>query len=137
MQLFQNEDGGPNIGFGPVIEDAVGEGDEKFISQSALEAILSTPGEHLVPWMVGFTSGEGAILVAAMFQSEAAIQKLDEDFENVVNNFLSSSKETSKERKKTVRRIREFYFGNKPINKDARKAVVDVMHNFLQIIQYK
>ncbi|XP_069696465.1 esterase E4-like [Periplaneta americana] len=121
-----NEDGGPNIGFGPVIEDAVGEGDEKFISQSALEAILSTPGEHLVPWMVGFTSGEGAILVAAMFQSEAAIQKLDEDFENVVHNFLSSSKETSKERKKTVRRIREFYFGNKPINKDARKAVVDM-----------
>ncbi|XP_069696462.1 carboxylic ester hydrolase-like isoform X2 [Periplaneta americana] len=119
-------DGNPKIPFGPVIENVVGEGDEKFISKSALETILSTPGEHLVPWMAGFTSGDGAILVATMFQSEAAIQKLDEDFENVVHNFLSSSKETSKERKKTVRRIREFYFGNKPINKDARKAVVDM-----------
>ncbi|KAJ4446944.1 hypothetical protein ANN_13646, partial [Periplaneta americana] len=66
-------DGNPKIRFGPVIENVVGEGDEKFISKSALETILSTPGEHLVPWMAGFTSGDGAILVASMLRTEGCL----------------------------------------------------------------
>ncbi|KAJ4446943.1 hypothetical protein ANN_13645 [Periplaneta americana] len=190
-----DKDGGLHIPFGPVVESAVGEGDEMFISATPLEAIRSTPGQHLVPWMAGFTSGDGAILAAngstrradiiiidrqkdkgvildptirfemheqqpqevcrekqviyepccqhlgaqyhithwtvfglmfgaRMYQRGTLIKKLDEDFENIiVNNFLSGSKETQTERRETAKRIREFYFGDKPINKDTRKAL--------------
>ncbi|XP_069696461.1 esterase E4-like isoform X1 [Periplaneta americana] len=119
-----DKDGGLHIPFGPVVESAVGEGDEMFISATPLEAILSTARQHLVPWMAGFTSGDGAILAARMYQRGTLIKKLDEDFENIiVNNFLSGSKETQTERTETAKRIREFYFGDKPINKDTRKAL--------------
>ncbi|XP_069704524.1 esterase E4-like [Periplaneta americana] len=124
---FLGEGGHINTCFVPVVESAVGEDDEIFISKTTLETILSTPGQYLVPWMVGFNSGDGAVIAARMFQSEDVIQKLNKDFEEViVNELLSWSKETQTEKRETAKRIREFYFGDKPISKDTRNAMVEV-----------
>ncbi|KAJ4446947.1 hypothetical protein ANN_13649 [Periplaneta americana] len=73
----QYADGGPgflytpDIRFGPVVEKAVGEGDEMFLSKTAMGTVLASYNKHrIVPWMVGFTSGDGAIIIEGVFRTE-------------------------------------------------------------------
>jgi hypothetical protein len=47
--------------FTPVVENHMGEGDEVFLNDYPKNILLSKDLE-LVPWMVGFTSSDGAIL---------------------------------------------------------------------------
>jgi len=49
--------------FTPVVENHLGEGDEAFLTDYPKNILLSKDLE-LVPWMVGFTSSDGAILSA-------------------------------------------------------------------------
>jgi hypothetical protein len=49
--------------FTPVVENEVGEGDEAFLTDYPKNILLSKDLE-LVPWMVGFTSSDGALLAA-------------------------------------------------------------------------
>jgi hypothetical protein len=49
--------------FTPVVENEVGEGDEAFLTDYAKNILLSKDLE-LVPWMVGFTSSDGAVISA-------------------------------------------------------------------------
>jgi hypothetical protein len=49
--------------FTPVVENEVGEGDEAFLSDYPKNILLSKDLE-LVPWMVGLTSSDAALLVA-------------------------------------------------------------------------
>jgi hypothetical protein len=49
--------------FTPVVENEVGEGDEAFLTDYPKNILLSEDLE-LVPWLVGFTSSDGAYLLA-------------------------------------------------------------------------
>jgi hypothetical protein len=51
------------IKFTPVVENHLGEGDEAFLTDYPKNILLSKDLE-LVPWMVGLTSSEGAIMTA-------------------------------------------------------------------------
>ena len=47
----------------PVVENHVGEGDEPFLTDYPMNILLRKDLE-LVPWMVGLTSSDGAILLS-------------------------------------------------------------------------
>jgi hypothetical protein len=47
--------------FAPVVENHLGEGDEAFLNDYPKNILLSTDLE-LVPWMVGFTTSDGALV---------------------------------------------------------------------------
>jgi len=49
--------------FAPVVENYLGEGDEAFLTDNPKNILLSKDLE-LVPWMVGLTSSDGAIMTA-------------------------------------------------------------------------
>jgi len=49
--------------FVPAVEDHVGEGDEAFLTDYPKNILLSKDLE-LVPWMVGLTSSDGALMTA-------------------------------------------------------------------------
>jgi len=49
--------------FAPVVENHLGEGDEAFLTDYPKNILLSKDLE-LVPWMVGLTSSDGAIMTA-------------------------------------------------------------------------
>ena len=57
---FQNEECKVLL-FVPIVENHVGEGDEPFLTDYPTNILLSKDLE-LVPWMVGLTSSDGAIL---------------------------------------------------------------------------
>jgi len=60
--LFIFQDDTDNIiKFNPVIENHQGEGDEAFLNDFPKNILLSKDLE-LVPWMVGLTSSEGALM---------------------------------------------------------------------------
>jgi hypothetical protein len=50
--------------FIPVVENHVGEGDEAFLTDYSKNILLSKDLE-LVPWMVGLTSSDGALMTAS------------------------------------------------------------------------
>jgi len=50
--------------FVPVVENHVGEGDEAFLPDYPKNILLSK-GRELVPWMVGLTSSDGALMTAS------------------------------------------------------------------------
>jgi len=49
--------------FTPVVENHLGEGDEAFLTDYPKNILLSKDLE-LVPWMVGLTSSDGALMTA-------------------------------------------------------------------------
>ena len=49
--------------FNPVVENDLGEGDEAFLTDYPRNILLSKDIE-LVPWMVGLTSSDGALMTA-------------------------------------------------------------------------
>jgi len=51
--------------FVPIPENHVGEGDEAFLTDYAHNILLSKDLE-LVPWMVGLTSSDGALMTASV-----------------------------------------------------------------------
>jgi len=62
---FTFQDDIPNdVLFVPAVENHVGEGDEAFLTDYPKNILLSKDLE-LVPWMVGLTSSDGALMTAA------------------------------------------------------------------------
>ena len=59
------------IKFTPVVENHLGEGDEAFLTDYPKNILLSKDLE-LVPWMVGLTSGEGALMLSILSELSPA-----------------------------------------------------------------
>ena len=60
--IFQ-DDTDKGMKFTPVVENHVGEGDEAFLTDYPKNILLNKDIE-LVPWMVGLTSSDGALMTA-------------------------------------------------------------------------
>jgi len=67
---FQDETGNAML-FTPVVENHLGEGDEAFLTDYPKNILLSKKLE-LVPWMVGLTSGEGALMLSILSELSPA-----------------------------------------------------------------
>jgi len=61
--FVSQEDTENNMYFIPVIENHLGEGEETFLTDYPKNILLSKELE-LVPWMVGLTSSDGALMTA-------------------------------------------------------------------------
>ncbi|XP_069696457.1 carboxylic ester hydrolase-like isoform X2 [Periplaneta americana] len=129
----QYADGGPDtpdIRFGPVVEKAVGEGDEMFLSKTAMGTVLASYNKHrIVPWMVGFTSGDGAIIIEEMHHYDTIFQnwkKLQLDLQDLEDSFRSRDNETRRGQAEIRQWIKAFLFDYEPLDKDSRKVLIEM-----------
>ncbi|XP_069696407.1 juvenile hormone esterase-like [Periplaneta americana] len=117
----------PMMPFNMVLETEVGEGDEAFLPFNTREAIRNASNQHPVPWMVGLTSGEGAIDVSRIFRNATLVQ----DFDHRFNEILSMAmffRETAapSDVNKIAQQIRKFYFGDRPVSNETAFAFRDM-----------
>nr|CAD7198129.1 unnamed protein product [Timema douglasi] len=115
----------PLIPFKPVVETTAEEGEDIFIPDHPLNMILNKSREFNIPWITGLNSGDGGLKAAPIFAKDNLVQDLDREFDRVapISMFYG---ETSLKTEEVSQRIRDFYFGDKPINNDTLHSVVDM-----------
>ncbi|KAJ8871621.1 hypothetical protein PR048_027948 [Dryococelus australis] len=114
----------PRVPFRPVIETEVADGDEKFLTKDPRVAVAEQDLAP-VPWMAGLTSGEGALVAVGIFQDEKLLGELNDDFDRIAPMSLFY-RNTSNKADEITRKVREYYFGEHPIDRNAVYEVVDV-----------
>nr|CAD7403628.1 unnamed protein product [Timema poppensis] len=122
---FMEWDVDPLIPFKPVVETTAEEGEDIFIPDHPLNMILNKSREFNIPWITGLNSGDGGLKAAPIFAKDNLVQDLDREFDRVapISMFYG---ETSLKTEEVSQRIRDFYFGDKPINNDTLHSVVDM-----------
>jgi len=101
--------------FVPVVENHLGEGDEAFLTDYPTN-ILLTKDLELVPWMVGLTSSDGALMTASFSDLSRAGGPQEPDFKledsSIIRSLLSNIGDKSVA-KDVVQKIHKFYFRDK------------------------
>ncbi|PSN42536.1 hypothetical protein C0J52_03842 [Blattella germanica] len=128
LKTFEKGKTDYDIAYRPTIE-AVIEGEEAVITMDPFETLHSIDNLQLVPWMVGLLSGEGAIAISAQFSEEAGVEELDLRFEDIIASTLGLHFHHNMDKsdlRNIVKRIRNYYFGDQPINSNMTTAAVDM-----------
>lgn len=124
-RLFQVFDYCPMIPFRPVVEP---EGPGAFLTEDP--ALLMKQGRHEdIPWMTGITSEEGSLRVPGLYglRGGELIRELDDNFEKIAPVSLLYDETVDQDAKAEVsRKIRKFYFGDRPIDNATRFDVIDM-----------
>nr|CAD7447818.1 unnamed protein product [Timema bartmani] len=87
--------------------------------------ILNKSREFNIPWITGLNSGDGGLKAAPIFAKEKLVQDLDREFDRIVPISMFYG-ETSLKTEEVSHRIRDFYFGDQPINNNTLHSVVDM-----------
>ncbi|XP_067005845.2 esterase E4 [Anabrus simplex] len=124
-KLFMEWDVDPHIPFRPVIEKAVGDGEEAFIIADPMEFMINLGEKFHIPWMNGITSDDGALKAAVLYNYSSLLRDFNEEYDRVAPISLYWGM-TSPNVQEVNRRTREFYFGDRPIDENAVKGVVDL-----------
>nr|XP_033331335.1 venom carboxylesterase-6-like [Megalopta genalis] len=115
----------PMIPFRPVVEP---KHPGAFLTEDP--AISSRNGRLMdIPWMTGVTSEEGSLVVPGLYtrRNGALVKKLNDDFLNIAPiTLLFGQSCPTKETKRIATEIREFYFGNSPIDNSTRFKLIDM-----------
>lgn len=99
---------------GPVIEKKVAN-EEAFLTEQPVD-ILSSGNYQKVPFMSGYTSREGMLVVISENRAKTLHKSLQSfDFETMVP-FKLNHKPGSANSKKIADAIRKFYFGNEQLS---------------------
>nr|CAD7404517.1 unnamed protein product [Timema cristinae] len=122
---FMEWDVDPLIPFKPVVETTAEEGEDIFIPDHPLNMILNKNRKLNIPWITGLNSGDGGLKAAPIFAKDKLVQDLDREFDRIapISMFYG---ETSLKTEEVSQRIRDFYFGDQPINNDTLHSVVDM-----------
>ncbi|XP_001599255.3 venom carboxylesterase-6 isoform X1 [Nasonia vitripennis] len=124
-RAFQVFDYCPMIPFRPVIEpDHPG----AFLKE---DPAISLKNGRLsdITWMTGITSHEGTLRVPGLYglNNGELIKRLDKDFENLAPTTLLFEDTCPQQNYKNVSKaIREFYFGDKPLDKSTKYEVINM-----------
>lgn len=115
----------PMIPFRPVIEP---EHPGAFITE---DPFVATKAGHLVdiPWMTGVTSEEGSLKAPSIYSPSNTdlLKRINDDFSNVAPVTLLYGETCPDHLKdKISNSIKEFYFGNNPIDNSTRFSVIDM-----------
>ncbi|XP_076232205.1 carboxylic ester hydrolase [Calliopsis andreniformis] len=115
----------PMIPFRPVIEP---EHPGAFLTEDP--AIASKNGRLSdIPWMTGVTSEEGALVAPGLYgrNNGEMIKKLNDEFLDLAPiTLLYEETCPTDQHKQVASKIREFYFGKKPIDNSTRFKVIDM-----------
>ncbi|XP_069696459.1 esterase FE4-like isoform X2 [Periplaneta americana] len=123
---FYDGDDNPLVTFRPVVETSTVDDHEAIITSHPVQALLNT-SQHHVPWMTGLSSADGAIITASTFVRDDAIRRYDEKFDDIIaHRFLVHSRKSVPEKMEVAKRIREYYFGGRPMSKELERAAGDI-----------
>ncbi|KAJ8670100.1 hypothetical protein QAD02_001359 [Eretmocerus hayati] len=113
----------PFTPFGPVIEKP---SETAFITRSPAEILAS--GEYYdVPWITGVVSEEGLYPIAEFAENDTVLRDLDANWEELAPILLDFNYTLpEEEHPMTAKRIREFYFGDRPINRENIGILIDL-----------
>ncbi|KAK5646892.1 hypothetical protein RI129_005356 [Pyrocoelia pectoralis] len=110
----------PRMIFKPVIEPKLL---GAFITDHPVDIIKSGAFSQ-VPYIIGLTTDDGALISAKIYNDYKSVKKFNDDFENVVPPLLSYN--TLASRKMISRKIKKFYFQDRPIDNDTKSDLTDM-----------
>ncbi|XP_031345675.1 venom carboxylesterase-6-like isoform X2 [Photinus pyralis] len=95
-----------------------------FISDHPIDIIKS--GEFSqVPYMLGLTANDGALKSAAIYANHSLVERLNNEFEDIVPIMLFYGDQNFKQRITAI--IRKFYFNDRSIGNDTKSELTDVL----------
>jgi len=110
----------PIAAFGPSIESGNPDESTRFLTDTPINLIAK--GEiNEVPWIIGFDTDEGYEHTLGITKNEKLLEKLNTEWENVFPLTLEYVNEPPELQKKISKKVRKFYFDNKPITLDNPK----------------
>ncbi|XP_065212960.1 esterase E4-like [Planococcus citri] len=110
--------------FGPTVEP---ESPNAFLSSHPLELVASGKVKDL-PWMTGVTEKEGLYPGAEFMAHDHLLKELNDNWYEIAPNLLMYNYSVpEKERDAVSDAIRNFYFGDKPICKETRDQLVQML----------
>ena len=91
------------------------------------EEVYAAGLAHDVPFMTGFTSHEGCIGVVPIAENPTFLKEFDERFEELAPMVFFADHYAEKQNKEAFQKLRKFYFGDGPIDKDSVTGFIDFM----------
>ncbi|KAG8235925.1 hypothetical protein J437_LFUL014281 [Ladona fulva] len=113
----------PVVVYPPVIEPE-GSSDRPFLTADPL-LLFQSGNFSQVPWMTGSTDNESMVAAYEILQNQTLLEDFNENFERIMPIILNFERD-SPEALRKGQRIKEFYFGNKPITQDSLQALTDM-----------
>lgn len=114
--------------FMPVIEKD-NHKDEVFIPEKPTD-IIKSGKFNKVPLIIGVTSREGLFIVPDLMEHSSWYHSLTVDLEPLISVNLKIPKGTE-EIKEITQKVKEFYFGDKPVSRETWPQLVDVYGDIL------
>ncbi|XP_012252139.2 venom carboxylesterase-6-like [Athalia rosae] len=115
----------PMIPFRPIVEP---NHPGAFLTEDPAEALKAGRIAD-IPWMSGITSHEGTLKVAGIYglNDGEDVKRLDDDFQKIAPvTLLYDNYCTEDHRSEVTKRIREFYFGDSPIDNSTKWNLIDL-----------
>lgn len=120
-KMFMDWDFDPMTPFKPVVEhDHLG----AFLWEHPVDMMKSGKMPR-IPWILGVTESEGALRAPGILSEKHLIDQINDDFEHVAPVAVMYKK-TAQDVEGVTKAIREFYFGNKRIDRSTQKELVDM-----------
>ncbi|PNF42154.1 hypothetical protein B7P43_G10289 [Cryptotermes secundus] len=114
--------------FVPVIEKG-NHKDEAFLREKPTD-IIKSGKFNKVPLIIGGTSREGLLIMRDLMEHSSWYHSLSADLEPLISVNLKIPKGTE-ETKEISHKIKEFYFGDKPVSKETWPQLVDVCRKYI------
>lgn len=111
--------------FTPVIERGRVEGEEAFLEESPVD-LMNQGRFHKVPLITGITSHEGLIMLKEILMNPQQLELYNKNFEQLVRRILRIVKVNDNQLKIAARKIKQFYFGDRPLCQDTLLEYVDL-----------
>lgn len=111
------------IPFKPVVEKFA---PEPFLPEHPEDALRAGRFAK-VPWITGLNSGDGALSVAAIYNQHKLVEELNTKFEQIAPMSLFYRGRTE-DVDGLTQKIRQFYFGNEPVNNQTFSKATDVSY---------
>ncbi|KAK5647002.1 hypothetical protein RI129_005466 [Pyrocoelia pectoralis] len=120
-KVFMEWDTDPMIPFPPVIEP---KSPGAFLSQHPTDIIRSGKSAP-VPWITGLNTEDGALRAPGIYANPHLVKQLDTNFNKIVPISLFY-KNTCTNSDYISKKLREFYIGDKKVDKSSRYGVIDL-----------
>lgn len=110
--------------FTPVTEHRKIDGEEIFLDESPID--LMTQGRfHKVPLIIGVTSHEGLLMLKEIQMNPQQLDIYNKNFELLIRRIMHSEL-SDRQLKETARKVRQFYFGDRPLCQETLLEYVDL-----------
>ncbi|XP_021912901.1 esterase E4-like isoform X2 [Zootermopsis nevadensis] len=121
--------------FAPTLETGAQQGEEVFLTGKPLD-LMQEGRFHKVPFMSGITSQEGMLIMRAVFKNPTLLNELNNNYEYFVPSTMKLKQKSAKSQE-IARKIKHFYFGDKPVSRETLQPLFDLFSDIYFITGIK